>query len=122
MAEARTISQHDDRAVVIGASMGGLLAARALAEVYERITVVDRDVLPTRYDHRKGVPQSRQGHILLARGREALVNLVDRPEGLMAPGRAARVLRGALRRRVRAPAAAPSPADADPSPRAAQLT
>ena len=36
----RRIGEH---AVVIGASMGGLLAARSLTEAYERVTVVDRD-------------------------------------------------------------------------------
>ncbi len=33
-------------AVVLGASMGGLLAARVLADAYERVTVVERDLLP----------------------------------------------------------------------------
>ena len=39
----RRIGEH---AVVIGASMAGLVAARALADAYERVTVVDRDALP----------------------------------------------------------------------------
>jgi phytoene dehydrogenase-like protein len=34
-----------EHAVVLGASMGGLLAARVLADFYERVTVVERDVL-----------------------------------------------------------------------------
>jgi 2-polyprenyl-6-methoxyphenol hydroxylase-like FAD-dependent oxidoreductase len=33
-------------AVVLGASMAGLLAARVLAEFYESVTVVERDELP----------------------------------------------------------------------------
>jgi len=33
-------------AAVLGASMGGLLAAEVLAESYETVTVVERDVLP----------------------------------------------------------------------------
>ena len=41
----RRIGEH---AVVIGASMGGLLAARSLTEAYERVTIVDRDALPSR--------------------------------------------------------------------------
>ena len=32
------------RAVVIGASMGGLLAARALADDFETVTLLERDV------------------------------------------------------------------------------
>ena len=35
-----------DRAVVLGASMAGLLAARVLADAYAQVTLVDRDELP----------------------------------------------------------------------------
>jgi 2-polyprenyl-6-methoxyphenol hydroxylase-like FAD-dependent oxidoreductase len=60
------------RAIVIGASMGGLLAARALADHYGEVIVVERDALPDAYEPRKGVPQGRHLHGLLARGREVL--------------------------------------------------
>ena len=59
-------------AIVIGASMGGLLAARALADVFARVTIVERDTLPALGEHRKGVPQGQHAHGLLARGREIL--------------------------------------------------
>ena len=62
-------------AVVIGASMGGLLAARALSDTFDRVTLVDRDALPPVGDQRKGVPQGRHAHGLLARGRTALEEL-----------------------------------------------
>ena len=52
--------------------MGGLLAARALSEVYDRVTVVERDVLETGPVPRRGVPQGRHPHGLLSRGREIL--------------------------------------------------
>lgn len=55
-------------AVVIGASMGGLLAARALSEYYEQITVLERDHFPAKVENRKGVPQGRHAHALLAQG------------------------------------------------------
>ena len=35
-----------DHAVVLGASLAGLLAARVLSDAYERVTVVERDPLP----------------------------------------------------------------------------
>jgi hypothetical protein len=35
-----------DHAVVLGASMSGLLAVRVLADAYRQVTVVDRDRLP----------------------------------------------------------------------------
>jgi 2-polyprenyl-6-methoxyphenol hydroxylase-like FAD-dependent oxidoreductase len=66
------ISPRHGHAVVIGASMGGLLAARALSESFERVTVIDRDELPTGPTPRRGVPQGRHPHALLTRGREVL--------------------------------------------------
>jgi 2-polyprenyl-6-methoxyphenol hydroxylase-like FAD-dependent oxidoreductase len=62
-------------AVVIGGSMAGLLAARVLAGHVERVTVVERDALPDGAEHRKGVPQGRQLHALLPRGRDILDRL-----------------------------------------------
>jgi 2-polyprenyl-6-methoxyphenol hydroxylase-like FAD-dependent oxidoreductase len=64
-----------DHAVVIGGSMAGLLAARVLAGHVERVTVVERDALPDAADQRKGVPQGRQLHVLLPRGRDILDRL-----------------------------------------------
>lgn len=48
--------------------MAGLLAARAASEVYDCVTVVDRDRLPDHPAHRKGVPQGRHLHSFLTRG------------------------------------------------------
>lgn len=59
-------------AIVLGASMGGLMVARALANHYERVTVIDRDRMPEIGEHRRGVPQSRHTHGLLVRGAETL--------------------------------------------------
>ena len=59
-------------AVVLGASMGGLLAARALVGSYDRITVVERDQLPEDVAHRRGVPQAKHFHTILLRGKQAL--------------------------------------------------
>ena len=67
--------QIRDHAVVLGASMAGLAAARVLADAYERVTVLERDALPAGAAHRKGVPQSRHAHALLAGGRVALEQL-----------------------------------------------
>ena len=62
-------------AIVIGAGMGGLLAARALSDYFDEVTVFERDALPDASDPRKGVPQARHTHGLLARGREVLEQL-----------------------------------------------
>ncbi len=64
-----------DHAVVLGASMGGLLAARVLADAYQRVTVVERDLLPETAEHRRGVPQGRHAHLLVPRGAQILDEL-----------------------------------------------
>src|SRR5215218_3248212 len=64
-----------DHAIVLGASMGGLLAARILADFYDRVSVVDRDSLPAGPANRRGVPQGRHVHNLLGRGSQILEQL-----------------------------------------------
>lgn len=61
-----------DHAVVLGASMAGLLTAGVLAKAYGRVTVFDRDVMLEISVHRRGVPQDRHLHVLHPRGRQAL--------------------------------------------------
>ena len=64
-----TQAQH---AIVIGGSIAGMCAARVLCDVFERVTVIDRDTYPQEAQHRKGVPQSRHPHALLNGGRQQL--------------------------------------------------
>ena len=64
-----------ERAVVLGASMGGLLAARVLADFFRTVTVVERDVLPDDPANRRGVSQGRHAHLLLPRGAQILDEL-----------------------------------------------
>jgi len=59
-----------ERAVVIGGSMAGLFAARVLADRFGEVVVVDRDRFPAAAEFRKGTPQARHLHVLLARGGE----------------------------------------------------
>lgn len=63
-------------AVVIGAGMGGLVAARALSRHVERVTLVERDDLPSRPTHRSGIPQGRHLHVLQPGGLDALERLL----------------------------------------------
>ncbi len=62
-------------AIVVGAGMGGLAAAGALVDYFERVTVLDRDSLPTDATHRAGTPQARHVHVLLAGGQRAFESL-----------------------------------------------
>jgi hypothetical protein len=59
-------------AVVIGSSIGGLLAARALADFFTQVTLLERDLLPSEPENRRGVPQGRHAHGLLPTGLNAL--------------------------------------------------
>ncbi|HEV8172239.1 MAG TPA: FAD-dependent monooxygenase [Actinoplanes sp.] len=80
----RKIGEH---AVVLGAGMAGLLAARVLAEAYGRVTVVERDPLPETAATRRGVPQGRHAHLLVPRGAQILDELFPALlDGLMAAG------------------------------------
>jgi 2-polyprenyl-6-methoxyphenol hydroxylase-like FAD-dependent oxidoreductase len=76
-------------AVVLGASMSGLLAARALSEHFERVTLVERDVLPEGAALRKGVPQAAHAHGVLAGGYRIMdgyfPGMMDELEALGAP-------------------------------------
>jgi 2-polyprenyl-6-methoxyphenol hydroxylase-like FAD-dependent oxidoreductase len=66
------MSRLGERAIVLGASMGGLLAARVLADFFRTVTVIERDELPDDPVNRRGVPQGRHVHALLARGAQIL--------------------------------------------------
>ena len=85
---SRLTSAPHGHAVVLGASVAGLLAARVLADHFERVTVVERDPLEDDDDLRKGVPQGRHPHGLLAAGAQAM-------EGLFPGLREALLARGA---------------------------
>ncbi|MBF9132303.1 hypothetical protein I0C86_25635 [Plantactinospora sp. S1510] len=67
-----SVDRRSGHAIVLGASIGGLLAARALSESFEKVTVFDRDDLPAGATNRRGVPQGEHLHGLLARGRQIL--------------------------------------------------
>ncbi len=64
--------QLGERAVVLGGSMAGLLAAGVLSEFYRTVTVVERDVMPRTPENRRGVPQGRHVHALLGRGGQVI--------------------------------------------------
>jgi len=55
----------------MGGSLAGLLAARVLSDFYKEVTIIERDSLDTE-DHRRGVPQSRHAHGLLAGGLQVI--------------------------------------------------
>ena len=73
--ELDRVSTVGEHAVVVGASIAGLNAARVLADGFERVTVVEQDPLPDKPIARRGVPQARHVHLMLEAGRATIEDL-----------------------------------------------
>ena len=71
----RVDDTQERSAVVVGAGIGGLSMAQVLSCHFDQVTVIERDRLPGRPEARRGVPQGRHVHGLLARGADALDSL-----------------------------------------------
>jgi 2-polyprenyl-6-methoxyphenol hydroxylase-like FAD-dependent oxidoreductase len=63
---------RDKTAAVIGGSIAGLLAARALAPHFGKVVLFERDEIRGATEPRKGVPQGAHVHVLLAAGADAI--------------------------------------------------
>lgn len=61
-----------ERAIVIGAGIAGLAAARAVADSFSEVVILERDQLGQDATPRSGVPQGKQPHALLVGGLRAL--------------------------------------------------
>jgi 2-polyprenyl-6-methoxyphenol hydroxylase-like FAD-dependent oxidoreductase len=89
-----------DHAVVVGSGIAGLLAARVLADHFERVTIVERDFLTGDTEHRRGVPQARHQHTLLAMGANIMeglfpglrAELAEQGAPIFDPGQSFRIL------------------------------
>ncbi|WP_199858091.1 NAD(P)/FAD-dependent oxidoreductase [Limnothrix sp. PR1529] len=86
MDQAAATHSQPDRAIVLGGSLAGLLAARVLADRFQTVLVLERDPLPTPWERpetpdetwcnrRPGTPQADHVHVLLARGQQILESL-----------------------------------------------
>ena len=62
----------DRRAIVLGASIAGLLTARVLSDRFAEVVLLERDALSEQPAPRKGTPHAVHPHGLLARGRQIL--------------------------------------------------
>ncbi len=60
------------RAIVIGASVTGILTSKVLSNYFDEVVVIERDELPVEPQIRKGIPQSNQLHVLLLTGFEIM--------------------------------------------------
>ncbi|MFF0728287.1 NAD(P)/FAD-dependent oxidoreductase [Streptomyces sp. NPDC004134] len=76
MAEATGGPDTRVHGVVLGGGLAGVLAARALRDHVDHVTVIERDTYPEEPEPRKGVPQGRHAHILWSGGAEAIEALL----------------------------------------------
>ena len=71
-AEMKTPAKARQRAIVIGGSLAGMLAARVLLDHYDEVTILESDRYPAHAGSRGGIPQSKHVHVLMLRGQEIL--------------------------------------------------
>ncbi|MGH9279562.1 MAG: FAD-dependent oxidoreductase, partial [Acidimicrobiales bacterium] len=83
---ARPVVEPLKRAVVLGGSVAGLLAARVLTDHAEEVVLIERDDLSSGPGDRRGVPQGNQVHGLLARGLELMEAMFPGLTGELADG------------------------------------
>jgi 2-polyprenyl-6-methoxyphenol hydroxylase-like FAD-dependent oxidoreductase len=65
-------SQLPKNALVLGGSLGGLLAARVLSNYFDQVTILDKDAVHRVPESRKGQPQTQHLHGLLPAGLRVL--------------------------------------------------
>src|SRR3954454_6925615 len=63
------------KALVIGGSIAGMLAARILSDFFEEVLIIEKDQKNEKDTTRTGVPQGSHGHALLKSGEEILSEL-----------------------------------------------
>lgn len=69
-------SQRQGQAIVLGASLAGMLAAAALSRHMDQVVIVERDRLPEGVEWRRGTPQARHAHNLMTAGHNAMERLL----------------------------------------------
>jgi 2-polyprenyl-6-methoxyphenol hydroxylase-like FAD-dependent oxidoreductase len=84
------MTNYTNHAVVIGASVAGLLAASAVSDHFDRVTILEREVLPPPGEGRKAVPQGRHVHALLPGGLAAIEQLMPGFQAELVAGGAVR--------------------------------
>ncbi|BBZ37936.1 FAD-dependent oxidoreductase [Mycobacterium conspicuum] len=67
--------EFGETAIVLGASIAGLMAARVLADFYTTVIVVERDVPPDEPVARRGVPHGTSPHIPQVRATQTMEEL-----------------------------------------------
>ncbi|MGW6460245.1 FAD-dependent oxidoreductase [Streptomyces sp. NPDC055078] len=79
------------QAVVVGGGFAGMLAAAACRAFVDKVTVVERDILPAGPLPRRGLPQAHHAHILWEGGADAIERLVPGVTGRLLDAGARRI-------------------------------
>ena len=72
MSIEKTHEFSSKHAVIIGSSIVGLITAKMLAQHFTKVTLLDRDEIPTDVSLRKRVPQGAHVHVLLDAGKHSI--------------------------------------------------
>jgi 2-polyprenyl-6-methoxyphenol hydroxylase-like FAD-dependent oxidoreductase len=81
------LSTSQRHAIVLGGSMAGMLTARVLSNHFDQVTIIERDPVTDQPESRKGQPQTRHLHVLLAGGLDVITRYFpDLPDALVAGG------------------------------------
>ena len=67
--------EKEDKAVVIGGGIAGLLAYRVLSEHFAQVVIIEKDHYPEGIGPRNGTPQANHVHVLLMKGKQILTDL-----------------------------------------------
>ncbi len=74
-------------ATVVGGSMAGLIAARVLSNHFEKVTIIEKDIVNNEPETRKGQSQTKHIHLLLVQAMNTLSHYFpDLKEELLANG------------------------------------
>jgi hypothetical protein len=64
-----------NRTMVVGNGIAGKLASRVISEFFDEVIVIEKDKDHKDASARNGIPQGKQGHVLLKSGEEILEEL-----------------------------------------------
>jgi len=64
------------KALVLGSGIAGILACRALSPHFAQVVLIERGRVPVDASFRREAPQGRHSHVVLARGYQALLELL----------------------------------------------
>jgi 2-polyprenyl-6-methoxyphenol hydroxylase-like FAD-dependent oxidoreductase len=80
-------SSSRNQAIVLGASLGGLMTARVLSKHYKKVIIIEKDEVHRQPESRKGQPQTRHLHGLLPAGFSTMTHYFpDLPKALVDNG------------------------------------